>query len=113
MDENTNSNASLRQRLKKRLEKPLNVCRLIFGYGIMISLFVGGLTLFGYLAAMVIGGDTAVQICAFIKDYIIKWITYLSTVMVLLGLVIMYLSGEVALSAKKSKPKSNDQQNSK
>lgn len=87
----------------KKLEKPVAVCKIIFGYGIMISLFVGALTMLGFILALCIGGDTAAQICAVIKGYIIPAITYTSTVMVLFGLVIMYMSGQSALTAKKNK----------
>ena len=69
----------------------------------MLSLFVGGLTVIGYIVALVIGGEGAAAICTFIKKYIIPGVTYTSTAMVLLGLVAMYLSGEVALSAGKKK----------
>ena len=74
---------------------------MIFGYGIMISLFTGGLTFFGYLAALIIGGDIAAVICAVIYKYIIPVIIYLSVSMVLLGLAAMYLAGEKALTPEK------------
>ena len=89
----------------KRLEKPVSVCKLIFGYGIMISLFAGGALCFAYIAAFCIGGETATEICAFIKKYVIPTITYSTTILVLFGLLLMYLSGEVALSAKKTEKK--------
>ena len=67
----------------------------------MICLFAGGLTFFGYLAALIIGGDTATQICHVIYKGIIPWIIRCSTVMVVLGLIAMYFSGEMALTAHK------------
>ena len=69
----------------------------------MISLFAGGLTFFGYLAALIIGGDTAVAICFFIYEKIFPVIIYLSTSMVILGLLAMYLNGETALTSDKKK----------
>lgn len=69
----------------------------------MISLFAGGLTFFGYLAALIIGGDTATAICTFIYEKIIPVIIYLSTSMVILGLLAMYLNGETALTSDKKK----------
>lgn len=89
------------KKLIKKLEKPVAVGKIIFGYAIMISLFVGGAILFGFLIALCIGGDTAAAICAFIKTYMIPGVTYTSTIAVLFGIILMYLSGEVALSAKK------------
>ena len=77
--------------------------RMVFGWGILLCLFAGGLTFFGYVAALIIGGDTAAAICTFIYKTIIPVIIKVSTVMVLLGLVVMYLNGEVALTAHKKK----------
>ncbi len=89
--------------MKNVCKKIASVLRTIFGYGIMISLFGGGLTFFGFVAALIIGGDTAAEICAFIKDKIFPVIIYLSTSMVILGLIAMYLNGETALTPDKKK----------
>lgn len=98
---------TVRAKIIKKLEKPVKILKLVFGYGIMISLFAGGATILGYIAALCIGGEGAVAICSFIKQYIIPAITYTSTIMVLFGIILMYLSGETALSAKKT-PKKTD-----
>ena len=87
--------------MKAVMKKISEIMKLIFGYGIMICLFAGGLTFLGYLAALIIGGDTAAQICHVIYKLIVPWIIRLSTVMVVLGLIAMYFSGELALTAKK------------
>ncbi len=89
--------------MKETCKKISNVLRIIFGYGIMICLFAGGLTFFGYLAALFIGGETATAICVFIYKTIIPYIIKASTILVLLGLVVMYLNGEVALTPDKKK----------
>lgn len=91
--------------MKKACKKIGSILKTIFGYGIMISLFAGGLTFFGYLAALMIGGDTAAMICHVIYKQIIPWIIRCSTVMVVLGLIAMYFSGEMALTAKKRNEK--------
>ncbi len=90
-------------KFKAICKKISDFLRVIFGYGVMIALFAGGLTFFGYLAALFIGGETATAICVFIYKTIIPYIIKLSTVMVLLGLVVMYLNGEVALTSNKKK----------
>lgn len=87
--------------MKAVMKKVSDVLKIIFGYGIMICLFAGGLTFFGYLAALVIGGETATAICVFIYKTFIPIIVYASTILVLLGLVSMYLAGEMALTGKK------------
>ncbi len=89
--------------MKKIIDKITSILRTVFGYGIMISLFAGGLTFFGYVAALIIGGDTAALICEVIYKNIIPVIIKTSTIMVLLGLVVMYLCGEVALTPSKKK----------
>lgn len=104
----SNSYKALRAKFIEKLKKPVSICKIIFGYGIMISLFVGGLTFIGYAIALIIGGNGAVEICSFIKAYMIPAVTYVSTIMVLFGLILMYLSGETALSASKNKKKSNE-----
>lgn len=89
--------------MKETLKKIAGVCKLIFGYGIMITLAVGGLLFFGYLAALIIGGDTAVAICTFLSKKVTPVIVYATTVLVLFGLVSMYLAGEKALTSGKKK----------
>ena len=89
--------------MKEFCKKLSNMIKTVFGYGIMLCLFVGGLTFFGYVAALIIGGDTAALICNFIYKRIVPVIIYASVIMVLLGLVAMYLNGEVALTPEKKK----------
>ena len=80
-----------------------NILKTVFGYGIMIVLFAGGLTFFGYMAALIIGGETATAICTVIYKGIIPYIIKVSTILILLGLVAMYLNGEMALTTAKKK----------
>lgn len=89
--------------MKEMCKKISAKLRVVFGYGIMLCLFAGGLTFFGYLAALVVGGEAAALICTFIYKTIIPVIIKCSTVLVLLGLAVMYLNGEVALTAHKKK----------
>ena len=84
--------------MKEKLKKISDVFKLIFGYGIMIVLFAGGLTFFGYVLALIIGGETATAICTWIYKTFIPVIIYASTVLILFGLVTMYLAGEKALT---------------
>lgn len=89
--------------IKEILHKISDVIRVIFGWGITISLFAGGLTFFGFIAALIIGGPTATAICLFISGKIIPVIIYISTISVVLGIIAMYLKGEVALTSNKKK----------
>ena len=89
--------------MKAFFKKVSDIFKIIFGYSIMITLFVGGVTFFGYLAAIIVGGDVAAQICDFIYNKIIPVMIYINTSTVLFGLVAMYLAGEMALTSDKKK----------
>ena len=83
--------------MKEKMKKISDVCKLIFGWGIMIVLFAGGLTFFGYMIALIIGGETATALCTWIYKSFIPVIIYASTILILFGLVTMYMAGEKAL----------------
>ena len=89
--------------MKEVLKKIANILSVMFGYGILICLFAGGFTFFGYLVAIIIGGDIAVGICEFIYKSVTPIIIRTSTVLVLIGLVVMYLKGEKSLTSEKKK----------
>lgn len=94
--------------MKNFCKKLSDILKIVFGYGIMIDLFAGGLTFFGYVVALIIGGNTATTICDFIYNQIIPVIIYSSVIMVLLGLVAMYLAGEKALTPEKKHAKKHE-----
>ena len=87
--------------MKEKLKKISDVMKLIFGYGIMIVLFVGGLTFFGYVIALIIGGEAATNLCTWIYKSLIPVMIYASTILILFGLLTMYLAGEYALTPGK------------
>lgn len=91
--------------MKDIMKKISAVLRTIFGYGIMICLFLGGAGFFGYVAALIVGGDTAVAICEFIYKTFYPIVIKASVTLVLLGLVVMYLNGEVSLTIGNNKKK--------
>lgn len=94
--------------IKKFAEK----LKIIFGYGIMLTLFIGGLTFFGYFVALIIGGDTATLICEVIYKQIVPVMIKTTTIFVMLGLLIMYLAGEKALTpSKRNKTNTANEQN--
>lgn len=91
--------------MKERCKKVSQVLKKIFGYGIMICLFAGGLTFFGYVAALIVGGDAAAAICTFIYKTFMPVVIKTSTAFVLLGLLAMYLAGEKSLTVGNNKNK--------
>lgn len=94
--------------MHKIVNKISEIMKIIFGYGIMICLLVGGLSFFGYLAALIIGGEIAIAICIFIYKKLYPILVLLSTSMILLGLIKMYICGEVVFSGKKKEKSSSD-----
>ena len=86
-------------------QKTANVLSTIYGVGIMIALFAGGLSFLGYLAAFIIGGETATAICVFIYKTIYPILFYFSSSVVLFGLVKMYVAGEKSMVPTKRQPK--------
>ena len=87
--------------MKEKVKKVAGIFKLIFGYGIMIVLFLGGLTFFGYIAALIIGGETATNMCTWIYKSFVPVLIYASTILILFGLLTMYLAGEKALTPHK------------
>lgn len=87
--------------MKEKLKKISDVFKLVFGYGIMIVLFAGGLTFFGYVAALIIGGESATAICTWIYKSFVPVMIKTSTILILFGLLTMYLAGETALTPGK------------
>ena len=65
--------------MKETCKKISAVLKTVFGYGILICLFAGGLTFFAYVAAMIIGGETATAICTVVYKTIIPYIIKVST----------------------------------
>ena len=85
------------------MKKIADILKKIYGYGIVIALFLGGATVFGYIAAMFIGGATAEAICVFIYKKFFLWLIIGADTIVLLGLVAMYLSNEKAMTLERKK----------
>ncbi len=79
------------------MKKFSEILKTVYGYGIMICLFAGGISVIGYIAALIIGGETATAICTFIYKKYFLWLIIGASGIVLLGLLAMYLSGESAM----------------
>ena len=84
-------------------EKIVKILSTIFGYGIMITLFAGGLSFFGYMAALCIGGETATKICTFIYKQYFPVVFIVTALLILLGLIRIYISGEHTFTANMKK----------
>ena len=91
--------------MKKILKTISKILDYVYGVGIFVCLFVGGLTFFGYVAAFIIGGETAALICDFIYKTVFKILIYGGNVIVLLGLLNMYLKNQKSLTVSGDKKK--------
>jgi hypothetical protein len=80
------------------MKRIANVLNIIFGIGTMLTLFLGGLTVFGYIVALFIGGETATEICAFIYKTFFPYLIRATSVFVGCGLIGMYLEKKKALT---------------
>ncbi len=79
----------------------------VYGWGIVVCLFVGGAMFLGFLAAFFIGGEAAEAICTFIHKTIFKWLIYGGNIIVLVGLVNMYLKKQKSLTMNDENRESN------
>lgn len=80
------------------MKKISNVLLTVFSVGVLGSLFAGALAFAGYLAAMVIGGENAANLCIFIFKSYYPWVIRICSICVGCGLVGMYLNKMKALS---------------
>ena len=80
--------------MKEFRKKLANILAYIYATGIALALFAGALSFLGYLAAIIIGGETATEICVFIYKKVYPILFYISSGSVLLGLLKMYIAGE-------------------
>lgn len=87
-------------------EKVAKILTYVYAIGIAVALFAGALSSIAYVVAMVIGGDTAKEICRFVYKDFYPVIIYISSVSILIGLLKMYVSGQKALvPTKRNKEK--------
>lgn len=89
--------------MKTFREKLGRVLAYIYAIGITLSLTVGALSFFGYVAAIIIGGRTATDMCNFIYKEIYPTLFKVSSVSVLIGLLKMYAVGEKTMVPNKKK----------
>ena len=85
------------------MKKMSDILLKIFAYGILISLFAGGLSLVGYLAGLFIGGESAENLCAWVFKRYLPWVIKATSIFTGIGLVGMYLSKQKALVATSEK----------
>jgi uncharacterized membrane protein AbrB (regulator of aidB expression) len=86
-----------------KMKKVSDILLKIFAYGIIACLFAGGLSLVGYLAALIIGGESATALCLWVFKTYLPWVIKATSIFTLIGLIGMYLSKQKALVATAEK----------
>ena len=86
-----------------KLKKLSDILLKIFAYGIIACLFAGGLSLIGYLVGLVIGGESATSLCAWVFKTYLPWVIKATSVFTGIGLIGMYLSKQKALTVSNEK----------
>lgn len=84
--------------MKELLRKISAILEQIYGWGIFLCLFIGGIMFFGYVAAFMLGGDIAIVLCDFIYNKIFKILIYGGNIVVLIGLANIYLKKQKCLT---------------
>ena len=86
-------------------QKIANVLELVYGIGVLVALFVGGISFLIYLVAFIIGGNMATEICTFTYKTLYPILFYFSSSVVLIGLIKMYVAGEKSMVPTKRQTK--------
>lgn len=81
----------------------------IFGWGVYVCLLAGGITFFGFMLALLIGGDTGQSLSIFLHRQYFPLVIRATSFIIILGLIGMYVNHEQALSlAADKKAADND-----
>ena len=80
------------------MKKFSDILLKVFSVGVLLILFAGAMTLIGYIVAMFIGGEVATEICVFIHKTFFPCVIRVTSIVVGIGLLGMYLSKMKALS---------------
>lgn len=91
--------------MKEKMKRLSAKFRMVFGYLMMISLFAGSLLALLFLAALLIGGETAAAIAAFAYKIFARFLIVVTSVGIMIGLLSMYLNGDTALTPEKRRDK--------
>lgn len=87
------------------MKKISNILLKIFSIGALLTLFAGALAFFGFIAALIIGGENATAICVFIHKTYFPYVIRLCAISVGFGLIGMYFGKKRALSMDQQKSK--------
>ncbi|MDL2229626.1 hypothetical protein LJC14_05175 [Treponema sp. OttesenSCG-928-L16] len=89
-------------------EKIAAIINKIFGWGIYLCLIAGGLTFFGFVIALIMGGDSGQALAVFLHKKYFPIVIRIASFVILGGLVGMYLNKQQALSMKTDKAEADE-----
>ena len=84
------------------MKKLISSLEWIFGVILFLTLLGGVIMVFGFIIALIIGGGTATAMSVFIQGTLLKWLAAATTIDFFLGLVVMYLRHEKAMTVENS-----------
>ena len=84
----------------KRVSK---VFLIVFSVGVLLTALAGALSFLGFVAALILGGETATAICVFIHKEYFPWVIQICSISVGFGLIGMYLNKMKALAFSEEK----------
>lgn len=73
------------------MKKIADVLLKLFAWGVLITLLIGGLSALGYIIAIILGGETATIMCAFLYKTFFPWVIKITSICTGIGLLGMYL----------------------
>ncbi len=88
-------------------DKIIKALTKIWAVGSFVLLFSGGLTFFGYVVALIIGGDAGTSIIDFLYNKVFSVLIYINSIFIIIGLIKMELAGEKALTFSPKKKGKN------
>lgn len=93
-------------------EKLANVLETIFGWGIYLCLIAGGLSFFGFLTGILMGGgegSSSEALAIFLQKQYFPIIIKCASITIGVGLATMYLKNEKALSLVSDKKEAEEE----
>ena len=81
-------------------QKLLNLCKTIYGWGMTISFFAGGLPVVPFVFAIAIGGSWGEGVAVFLYRQYYPCVILLASICMVIGLIAMYLEKQQGLSLK-------------
>ena len=86
-------------------EKVLKILTRVWALVSFVLLFTGGVSAIGYIAAIIIGGETGAEIINFLYTKLFSVLIYVNSIFIIVGLIKMELAGEKSLTAGNKKRK--------